>query len=186
MGQNVQKLHIFAIFASYLASTLNNGSFPFISVRMLVASGALLDISLSAERQAFCDLLKNRGSHRIVKHIIIENACRCSDNDRLFLGHRLMGGVAHFKGGLNILKLCHQAGFVFEAFEKLNEEEIIQLPQEKQDLVREIQTVPELRSLCRITLRSRLGSPLSKIVSKLGLPQLMQDYLMFTGDIWLT
>ncbi len=174
----------FVIFASYLASILKDGSSLFISVKLLVASGAYLNIDISGERQTFCALLKNPGSHRIVQHIIIENACRCSDNDQLLLSHTMMGGIANFEGDLNILRLCHEAGFVFEGFEQFDED--LHLLQEKQDLLRDIQTVRKLKSLCRIAIRSRMCSPLSKIVSKLGLPQLMQDYLMFSEDVWIT
>ncbi len=84
-----------------------------------------------------------------------------------------------------MIKLCHDAGFKFQ---KPNEIVISKMRDDAQNVFKVMQTLPTLKSLCRIEVRRNLGSPLSRILrtttqeekKTLHLPELIIEYLMFT------
>ncbi len=71
-----------------------------------------------------------------------------------------------------MIELCHDAGFKFQDPSNFG---LLDVPKIMQE-------VPLLKSLCRITIRHKLGSPLLKLIGSLGLPELITDYLMFTNE----
>ena len=130
--------------------------------------------------------MKTARGHSVLKHIIQENVYKSFEKNQLQIMYKLPGGFANFSGDLNTIRLCYEAGFMFADIEEIEELDFVELAQDKQGLVKELHTVRSLRSLCRVAIRSRLGRPLSKLVLHLGLPQVMNDYLMFTDNLGLT
>ncbi len=129
---------------------------------------------------AFCILLFTKYGEVLLRNIIHENAFRC--RGRYSNSYTLLQGFRNFAGDLKLIQLCHDAGLRCLDIIKLNEVKVLELPDEKQELVRTIQSIRTLKSLCRVEIRRNVGSPLSKIVGKLGLPELMCKYLMLNNE----
>ena len=150
----------------------------------MVQHGAYLDMRVQSGHTTFRGLLEMRYGI-LLKEIICENAYRCYHGTSFYITASamwLLNGFNNFKGDLQVLKMCHDAGFKFQGILQMDEIQISEFPDEKQEVVRNMQRLPTLKSLCRVAIRHTLGSPLSKIISSLCLPGLINEYLMFYKD----
>ncbi len=147
----------------------------FLSVKWLVQYGAVLDMTIPSGPVTFKGLLETTPGGAILKKLINENAIKYDNGCRkLTLPMPLTNEV-----DLEVISLCLEAGFQFK---NVHELDISGLPAKIRYLFETMQNVSSLKSLCRITIRHNLGSPLLKFIGSLGLPELITDYLMFTNE----
>ncbi len=147
-------------------------------MKWLVEYGAILDMSMQAGPAIIEGLLKTSCGAAVLKKLINENAIRGYTGCRMLtlpsLNRILSGEV-----GPEVIRLCHDAGFKFKEIPELD---ISWMPDNIQKVFKSVQGVSTLKSLCRLTIRHNIGSPLLKLIGSLGLPELINDYLMFTNE----
>ncbi len=47
------------------------------------------------------------------------------------IAYKIIGGFAKYKGDMDVLRLCHEAGFVFKELRDMDKLAIVDLPQVK-------------------------------------------------------
>ncbi len=141
---------------------------------MLVEHGARLDMTINSGIQAFSTLMKFKSGCVVLSQIIRENAFKCFERSQVDISY----DDINWYGDIKMIRLCHAAGFPF------SKTMITAVSEKVQELKKELEAVPKLTSLCRIVIRSRMASPLSTIVHRLGLPGVMNEYLTFSEDTW--
>ncbi len=147
-------------------------------MKWLVQYGAYIDMTIPSGPRVFLRLLETRQGAAILKKIINENAIKYDAS----CYHHKLPTQHHFVQkdiDSDMIRLCNDAGITFWNIPKL---EISGMPDHIQDLIITMQGVSSLKSLCRITIRRNIGSPLLRFIGSLGLPELINDYLMFTNE----
>ncbi len=156
--------------------------------KLLVAHGAYLDVAILSGVVVIYDYMSRPrlGGAPMLKHLLKQNAIQppAKKCQRLHCGdlNKNYEEMYRFTGDLDVLKVFAQSGFTFKEIESIVDDEldIEELSDDIKSLVREVKKVQSLKSLCRIAIRSEMGCPMSKLVGKLGLPEMMNEYLMYS------
>ncbi len=156
--------------------------------KLLVAHGAYLDVKILSGVVIIYDYISRPrlGGAPMLKHLLKQNAIQppATKCQMLHCGELQedCGELYRFTGDLDVLKVYAQSGFIFKEIQSITSDELTfqELSEDIKALITELKKVQSLKSLCRIVIRSEMGCPLSKHVGKLGLPEMMNDYLMFS------